>query len=234
MSSLVTGARPRTVRAVIFDLDGTLIRSEEHYELTDGEFLRRLGIEPTREFFEEVRGMGNGPVFQLLRDRYGVTGTDEELLEMKDRIYFELESDAIDTYAPMMELLQRLHGTRPLAVATGSSPAVLRRVMERTGLGPWFDSVLAADEVGRGKPFPDVFLESARRLGASPEGCLVIEDSASGIEAALRAKMMCIAVPAGEGETLPQLLYSSDLLFPGGPDALSVDMVMEWIDGELT
>lgn len=233
MNGTVVGARPRTVQAVIFDLDGTLIKSEKNYEIADGEFLRRLGVEAAQEFFEEVRGMGNGPIFDILRERYGVTGTNEELLAQKDEIYMELARDEIDLYEPMLELVDALRGTRPLAVATGSSPAVLRRVLGLLDLAPRFDAILAADEVGRGKPYPDVFLETAKRLGVSPENCLVIEDSVSGVEAARRAKMMCIGVPSTEERPLPQVFYSCHLLFPDGADHISVDTVLEWIDGEL-
>jgi beta-phosphoglucomutase-like phosphatase (HAD superfamily) len=90
--------------------------------------------------------------------------------------------------------------------------------------------VLSADEVPRGKPAPDVFLEAARRLGVPPEECLVIEDTRYGVEAAKRAFMRCIAVPYLTDPPLADAFLMADLLFPDGMKGFDADRAFGWIE----
>jgi beta-phosphoglucomutase-like phosphatase (HAD superfamily) len=90
--------------------------------------------------------------------------------------------------------------------------------------------VLSADEVPRGKPAPDVFLEAARRLGVPPEECLVIEDTRYGVEAAKRAFMRCIAVPYLTDPPLADAFLMADLLFPDGMKGFDADHAFAWIE----
>jgi HAD superfamily hydrolase (TIGR01509 family) len=91
--------------------------------------------------------------------------------------------------AVVAEIARRNHGERPMAVASGGPAAIVEPSLKATGLASIFDTVVRFDDVGRAKPEPDLFLEAARRLGVTPERCLVFEDSLQGIEAARRAGM---------------------------------------------
>lgn len=120
----------------------------------------------------------------------------DELLAVKNRHYLELVGTAATAFPQMRAVVERLHTAgHPLAVASGSSRAAIDAALEATGLGSLLTVRVSAEEVGRGKPEPDVFLEAARLLGAAPAECVVVEDSAPGVEAARRAGMRCIAVP---------------------------------------
>jgi HAD superfamily hydrolase (TIGR01509 family) len=92
------------------------------------------------------------------------------------------------------ELLRRLHGLFPLAVASGSPMEGIRKAMAAEGWSGYFDLLVTSEDVERGKPAPDVFLEAAQRLEKPPEQCLVIEDSLAGLQAAHGAGMPCFVV----------------------------------------
>ena len=85
-----------------------------------------------------------------------------------------------------------------LAVASSSSPVVIDATLTALGVRPLFQTTVSGVEVTRGKPAPDVFLEAAKRLGAAPDACVVVEDSERGVRAARAAGMRCVAIPCGE------------------------------------
>ncbi|HEX7489825.1 MAG TPA: HAD-IA family hydrolase, partial [Anaeromyxobacteraceae bacterium] len=93
--------------------------------------------------------------------------------------------------------------------------------------------VVSAEEVPRGKPAPDVFLEAARRLGVPPHACAVVEDSQHGVEAASRAFMRCIAVPYLVDEPLPDAFLMADLLFERGMSAFDASRALDWVEERL-
>ncbi|HKJ85437.1 MAG TPA: HAD family phosphatase, partial [Spirochaetia bacterium] len=169
--------------------------------MVDEQYLRSKGIELSDEEWEEVVGMGGGPFIDLLRSRFGIEGTTADLIAEKDDLYLEYAAGRTRTFPTITELVRYLfvHGYR-LAVGTASRRRVLDRVLEEAGLAPYFDATVGSDEVEHSKPAPDIFLEAARRLGAAPDRCLVIEDSQYGVEAAGRAGMRVVALPAAGTE----------------------------------
>ena len=223
------------VRAAIFDLDGTLVDSEENYYLADRELLARRGIPFTREDKRPFVGRGNLEMLGELRDRFGLPESAEALAEEKNAIYLSLAETGTRVFPGVHRLLERLRARGlPVAVASGTSPAVLSRLLEVLGLAGSLAAVVSAEEVPRGKPAPDVFLEAARRLGVPPQECVVLEDSRHGVEATLRAFMRCIAVPPPEEGPLAPELGMADLLVEGGPAALDPEAVLAWLEPLLT
>ena len=218
------------VRAVIFDLDGTLIDSEPNYYLADKELLGRRGIAFTEQ--DKRRYIG-GSNLDMMRDfvrRYRIQAAPEALAEEKNTLYLELADRSTPVYAPMKRFLDLLLAERvPVAVASGSAPAVIGRLLGAVGLAECFEHTVSAEEVARGKPAPDVFLEAARRLGVAPQHCVVVEDSRPGVEAALRAFMRCIAVPYLTEPPLPATFGLADLLFPAGMESFEPERAFEWI-----
>ena len=89
----------------------------------------------------------------------------------------------------IVQVAEKLRGIKPIAVASGGSRYGIEKQLRHVGISDWFDTIVCAEDTVRHKPDPDVFLESARRLGAAPEKCLVFEDAELGIEAAKRAGM---------------------------------------------
>jgi HAD superfamily hydrolase (TIGR01509 family) len=97
---------------------------------------------------------------------------------------------------PVVALVRQFHGTAPMAVASGGHREIVIKTLDALGLTEFFETVVGMEDVERGKPAPDPFLEAARRLGVEPEACLVFEDSPTGIDAAKAAGMQYVFVPS--------------------------------------
>jgi beta-phosphoglucomutase family hydrolase len=224
-----TSGNPR-VRGIIFDLDGTLIDSVELYTVADQKVLKEYGINFTREMKKDYIGMGNLDMMKAYRERFNLPDPPKKLLEKKNKYYLEMAREGIKIFPKTKRLLEKLHEAGyPLALASGSSPAVLDELLAITGLKKYFSVVVSSEEVERGKPDPQVFLESARRLGLPPECCVVVEDSAHGVEAAKSGGMLCIAIPSTLQKPLPPGFYLADLLFEGGMEEFDEDKAFHWI-----
>ncbi|GHB54296.1 hypothetical protein GCM10010347_25680 [Streptomyces cirratus] len=143
-------------------------------------------------------------------------------------VIFDLDGTLVDS--EMRRFAERLHGDGvPMAVASGSSREAIEALLAGTGLGALLTVAVSAEEVARGKPAPDMFLEAARRLGADPADCVVVEDAAPGAEAALAAGMECLAIPSAAGSATHPAFTSAGLLFRGGPAAFDAETAYEWL-----
>ncbi|HYG67300.1 MAG TPA: HAD family phosphatase [Anaeromyxobacteraceae bacterium] len=227
---MIERKRQGPIDAVIFDLDATLVDSEDNYYLADVELLRRRGIPFSLEDKKKYIGGGNLDMMVDLVRRFGLSDAPEALAEEKNAIYLELALRHTPLYPPMKRFwdLVRARGL-PVAVASGSSPAVLRAVLDKVGLAAEADAIVSAEDVARGKPAPDVFLEAARRLGVPAPRCAVVEDSRHGVEAARRAEMPCIAVPYLTDKPLPEAFASAALLFEDGMATFDPDRALAWL-----
>lgn len=217
-------------KSVIFDLDGTLIDSELNYLESDRVFLARYGVEWTDELWRRFVGIGSRSMLQWMRRETGIETSVDELLEEKNLAYLDVARRNTRVFPQMVALVKRLRSEGfSLAIATGSSQAVLNEVLDIAGLRGLFDVVVSADEVAAGKPSPDVFLEAARRLGAVAERCVVVEDSRYGVEAAVAAGMSCIAVPTVVTEPLPESFGKAGLLYRSGMAEFDGEEAFRWI-----
>ncbi|MFE7339413.1 HAD family hydrolase [Streptomyces griseus] len=210
---------------VIFDLDGTLVDSEPNYYEAGRRLLARYGV---RDFDWEVHtrfiGISTLETLTVLRAEYGIEAPLEELLAGKNALYLELAGASTEVFPQMRVLVERLYAAGvPMAVASGSSRAAIEAVLAVTGLDAYIPLYVSADEVAHGKPEPDVFLEAARRLGATPADCVVLEDAPAGAAAAHAAGMRCIAVPYVPGTASDPAFEAADLLFAGGQSAFTAD-----------
>jgi HAD superfamily hydrolase (TIGR01509 family) len=218
------------VRAVIFDLDGTLIDSEEHYLLADQRLLERYRIPFSREDKRRYIGGGNLDMMRDLKQRFALPESVEELVALKNAIYLEIAAEGLELYPEMKRFLDLVHGRGvPIAIASGSSPQVLEQLVGAHGLGAACEVVVSAEEVPRGKPAPDVFVEAARRLGVPPHECAAVEDSRQGVEAAARAFMRCIAVPYLVEKPLAEPFAMADLLFEDGMATFDAEKALAWL-----
>jgi len=222
----------RTIEAVIFDLDGTLIDSEPIYRRVDENFFSCRGIIVPETEWAEYVGMGGPLVIEAVRERYGLGGSTESLIAEKDEDYLALAAGNTTVFPPMRELILALQllGVR-LAVATSSRRSILDAMLEETGLTAAFPVTVSSDDVDRHKPEPDAHLLAARLLKVSPERCCVIEDSQYGVQAAVLAGMRVIALPAPGHEELPAF-RGAQRIVPGGAAAARVDEILA--DLELT
>ncbi|GAA2423065.1 HAD family phosphatase [Streptomyces macrosporus] len=219
--------------AVIFDLDGTLVDSEPAYHEAGRRLLARYGVADfTWEDHTRFIGIGTRETLTALREEHGIDAPVEELLAGKNRIYLELARTSATVFPGMRALVERLHAAGfPLAVASGSSRAAIDAVLAGAGLDALLPVRVSAEEVGRGKPEPDVFLEAARRLGVEPGRCAVVEDAPPGAEAAHRAGMRCVAVPYLPETAGDPAFATAGLCFPGGQSEFDARVAYDWLVG---
>lgn len=189
--------------ALVFDLDGTLTDNMAAHAEAFAEFMQRRG-RPTLTMADRRRldGKRNSEIFP---DLFGRSMTPAELLafeEEKEGIYREASQGRLEPMPGLHEVIAgaRRHGVR-VAVATSAPRANVEHTLREIGMEWLLAHVVRGDEVPRGKPFPDVFLEAARRVGLPPDQCLAFEDAPIGVEAAVTAGMACIALTTSFDET---------------------------------
>ncbi len=219
--------------AVVFDLDGTLVDSEPNYYEAGRLTLAEHGV-PDFTWTEHERyvGISTLETVVLWRERYGLRASVEELFDATDRRYLELARTGTRAYPEMRKFVELLAADGvPTAVASGSSPAAIEAILAGTGLGAHLRTAVSADEVPRGKPAPDVFLEAARRLGVDPAGCVVVEDAAPGAAAAHAAGMRCIAVPYVAAQADAPEFGTAALLVRGGQAEFTARSAHAWLTG---
>lgn len=217
--------------SVIFDLDGTLVDSEPNYFEAGRRTLAGQGVTDfTWAEHEKYVGVSTQETVALWKEHYGLTAPLETLLAEKNRRYLELARASTRVYPEMRAFVELLAAAGvPMAVASGSSPEAIEAILAGTGLGSRLTTVVSADEVARGKPAPDVFLEAARRLGATPADCVVLEDAAPGAVAARAAGMRCIAVPCLAAQADDPAFARADLLVRGGQADFTARAAYDWL-----
>lgn len=228
------GPEPRyPVRAVLFDLDGTLIDSEDNYFESDRAIFARRGIEFSQADKRNYIGTSILLMMEEMVARHGLKDTPAQLVAEKNEHYMTIAETQTRVFPEMRRFWDLLVGRGiPVAIASGSSTPVIHRLLEVVGLAEQVQVVVSADQVARGKPAPDVFEEAARRLGVPAHECAVVEDSSPGVEAARRAFMRCVAVPFLHEKPLDDGFLMADLLFEDGMDTFDPLRALEWLDAQ--
>ncbi|MFJ9007493.1 HAD family hydrolase [Streptomyces canus] len=217
--------------SVIFDLDGTLVDSEPNYYEAGRQTLAEHGVPDfTWTDHERYVGISTQETVTRWKSLYGLRASVPELLADKNRRYLELARTATRAYPEMRKFVELLAGEEvPMAVASGSSSEAIDAILAGTGLDAYLRTTVSADEVAHGKPAPDVFLEAARRLGADPAGCVVLEDAAPGAAAAHAAGMRCIAIPYVAAQADAPEFARAGLLLRGGQEEFTARAAHDWL-----
>lgn len=181
--------------AVIFDMDGVIVDSEPWHEQAFCDVLRDLGWGDTHGLrFADYVGRRDHDLWIDFIARNRPVQSLEELLALKRNRTLDLLRRQQPVFPGLPELLEQLYSRCPLALASGSERPIVEAVLELGKLRDCFRVTISGNDVTNGKPAPDIFLETARRLGVAPQDCWVIEDSKPGVAAALAAGMRVIAI----------------------------------------
>ena len=184
------------IEAVVFDMDGVLVDTEHLWDEVREALTEEWGGRYTQEAQEAMMGMSSPEWSRYLHEVVGLREPPEVInAEVVRRMLARYETD-LPVVPGAVEAVRRLAaaGYR-LAVASSSNRELIDAVLRRLELTSVFDVTVSSEEVARGKPAPDVYLETARRLSVEPARCAAIEDSGSGIRAAHAAGMRVIAYP---------------------------------------
>ena len=186
------------VAAVIFDLDGVLVDSEQLWDDARRELVRERGATWGPDATHAMMGMSSLEWSRYMHDELRVDMAPEEIstavVERLERLYRErlpLYPGAVETVAAVAERYR-------LGLASSANREIIDLVLELARLGRFFEATVSSEEVPLGKPAPDVYLEAARRLRLVPERCAAVEDSANGIRSAAAAGMKVVAIPNRE------------------------------------
>ena len=219
------------LKAIIFDFDGIIADTEPVHLKAFQATLDYYGMEITEEeYFEKYLAYDDKTFFlKLLQDR-GIECEESVLTEMmrvKSAHYDELINGNIKILPGAQEFVKSVGRKYPLAIGSGALGREIRQVLIHAGLESYFRIIVSAEEVERSKPAPDVFIEALSRINRAflgpgvifAENCLVIEDSVSGIEAALAAGMKCLAIT----NSYPVVKLSQAQLIKGSLQGLGLD-----------
>jgi len=195
------------IKAVIFDLDGVLVDSEELSRQSNKETLKQHGIELTQE--EKIKAIGRTDldIFRDMIEARGLGLSPEELTKEKDRIYLDIIKGKLKPIPGARGILETLKERGiPFAIASSGTYVKVRANLSETGLIGLISTIISADDIEKGKPDPEIFLKAAEKIGIPPEECLVIEDAQAGVIAAKAAGMKCLALksPGSHGQDLSQ------------------------------
>ncbi|MGE5691600.1 MAG: HAD family hydrolase [Pseudomonadota bacterium] len=213
-----------TVRAVVFDLDGVLLDSEQVWDAARRELVREAGGRWRGDASTAMLGMSAPEWSRYVAEELGVPLPPAEIDRAVVRRVVARYHDELPALPGAREAVTRLAARWPLGLATSSNREVVDVVLDALGVADRFTATVSSEEVGHGKPAPDVYLEAARRLGADPSACAAIEDSSNGLRSAARAGMRVLAIPNPHFPPDPDALALAAVVLPG-LDALTPAVV---------
>jgi HAD superfamily hydrolase (TIGR01509 family) len=183
------------IEAVVFDLDGVLVDSEHVWDEARKELAAERGGRWHDRASRDMMGMSSLEWSRYMHDEIGLREPPEEISAEVVRRLEEIYRRELPLVEGAREAVERLAARWPLALASSSNRELIDLVLELSGLARHFRVTVSSEEVARGKPAPDVYLEAGRRLGLPPERCAAIEDSENGIRSAKAAGMRVLAIP---------------------------------------
>lgn len=185
------------IKAVIFDMDGTLIDTEKYYRIFWPKAMAEFGYFMTDEQALAMRSLGRPFAPARLKEWFGEEIDYSAVRQRRKELMAEyLEREGIRRKPGALELLRNLKEKGIVtAVATATDPERTANYLEQTGLEGYFDRTISATQVPEGKPSPDIYLYTCRQLGLPPESCMAVEDSPNGVLSAWRAGCRVVMVP---------------------------------------
>lgn len=183
------------IDAVVFDLDGVLLESEEVWDSVREAYVGERGGRYDADVQRAMMGMSSTEWSHYLHEVAGVPDEAEEINEEVVRRMLAAYGERLPLVPGAVEVVRRVAAWFPLGLASSSNRELIDRALDVSGLAECFAATVSSEEVARGKPAPDVYLEAARRLGVAPGRCAAVEDSHGGIRSAKAAGMRVVAIP---------------------------------------
>jgi HAD superfamily hydrolase (TIGR01509 family) len=183
------------IDAVVFDLDGVLLASEEVWDSVRERYVRERGGRYDEAVQRAMMGMSAPEWSRYLHDEAGVPDEPDRINRDVVQLMLEAYSRNLPLLPGAQDAVRRMAAAFPLALASSSNRRVFEEVLALAGLSDFFRATVSSEEVAHGKPAPDVYLEAARSLGVAPERCAAVEDSHAGIRSAKSAGMRVVAIP---------------------------------------
>ena len=195
MTLVTSRDQTQRIAAVIFDLDGLLVDSEAVWDDVRKEFTEQNGGRWHERAQRDMMGMSSGEWSRYVRDELGVAMEPGQISQaVADRVA-DVYRERLPLLPGAVEAVRTLADEWPRGLASSSNRHVIDLVLELAGIAHEFQATVSSEEVGAGKPAPDVYLAAAKRLDVDPADCAAIEDSTNGIRSAHAAGMAVIAVP---------------------------------------
>jgi beta-phosphoglucomutase len=215
--------------AVIFDWDGTLGDTRQVIVIAFQKALSEINCKVSDEYIERRIGIGAADTFRDIL-RSAKMQFDEKLIqrlvERKSQLEIEL-TDQVKLFPGARELLEALQGKVKMVLASMNNRSVIIHLLKAKDLEKYFDAVLTAESISHSKPDPEIFLKAASNLKASPEKCVVVEDSIFGVKAAKSANMGCIAVVTGVYSKLELEKEQPDLIVKTLKDKQIIPFILQ-------
>lgn len=200
------------VDAVIFDLDGLIVDSEAVWDEARRRYVDQHGGTWREEATRAMMGMSSVEWSRYVAEELGVNLPPERISADVAGAVGDIYREQLPLIPGATEAVERIAARWPLGLASSSNRELIDLVLELAGIDRHFRVTVSSEEVGAGKPAPDVYLEAARRLGVEPGRCAAIEDSHNGILSASAAGMRVIAVPNHEFKPDPEALAKADVV----------------------
>jgi HAD superfamily hydrolase (TIGR01509 family) len=206
------------IAAVVFDLDGVLIQTEEIWDDVREAFAGERGARYDTDAQRAMMGMSSLEWSLYMHDELGVPDEPEDISAEVVRRMETRYRERLPLIDGARDAVRRLAARWPLGLASSSNRPLIDAVLELSGLVPCFRATVSSEEVERGKPSPDVYLECARRLGFDPAACAAVEDSHSGIRSAKAAGMRVLAIPNPSYPPDDEALAQADIVLGSLPE----------------
>jgi HAD superfamily hydrolase (TIGR01509 family) len=202
------------VRAFIFDLDGVLVDSEQVWDAARKDVVAAHGGRWREGAEHDMLGMSSKewPVYVV--EQLGAQLTPQQVNDAVVEAMLRGYREHLPLLPGAREAVERIAATMPIGLASSSNREVIDLVLERMGVASLFAATVSSEEVGRGKPAPDVYLEAARRMSVDPHDAGAVEDSANGIRAAHAAGLRVYAIPNTHFPPAPDALALADHVLP--------------------
>lgn len=187
-----------TLKAVIFDLDGTLLDTEKYFRINWPKTFEHFGYTMTDQQYLSIRSLGRPFIYETLKNYSGDPNFNyEEVRSYRSKLMEEsLQQNGIELKKGAVQLLSHLKKKGIIcAIATASPVDRSERYLKQTGILSYFDRIISARNMKEGKPSPDVYQFAVKELGLEPHECLAVEDSPNGVLSASRAGLKVVFIP---------------------------------------